>query len=259
MKSYFKLEFKKAFFSWRTMISSLIILASLAIPYLSECRFPHPGLDGVDYYITICEFSYIGYIGPVVAGLIYSTSIIRDKETVFINKLFEIIDAKTYFTVKLAVNALITSIAFAVSHGIVIIYLIITYGINNSPIKGIASGAFMGVYDVSKISYIILMLLVVSLSSAAFSTFILGIVTAFEKKFIAYLLPIFYTIFTGVFFEIWSLNYIVDFNVTKLFNVMINTAKGFNVIIYDLILLFLGTFLLFKFGYRRTLAMHTNA
>lgn len=187
MKSYFKLEFKKTIFSWRTIISSLIILASFIIPYLNELTFPYPGLDGVDYYIRINEFSYIGFIGPVIAGLIYSTSIIRDKESGFMNKLLEVIDVKTYFTVKLAINALITSIVFAVSHGIAILYLIITYGINNTAIKDIGCGAFIGVYYVSKITYIILMLLVISLSSAAFSIFILGVTTAVGKKLIAYL------------------------------------------------------------------------
>lgn len=254
MKSYFKLEFKKTIFSWRTIISSLIILASFIIPYLNELTFPYPGLDGVDYYIRINEFSYIGFIGPVIAGLIYSTSIIRDKESGFMNKLLEVIDVKTYFTVKLAINALITSIVFAVSHGIAILYLIITYGINNTAIKDIGCGAFIGVYYVSKITYIILMLLVISLSSAAFSIFILGVTTAVGKKLIAYLLPIFYAIITGVFFQIWSLNNIVDFNVMNLFNLVMNyTTKGINVIIYDLILVFLGILLLFKFGYRRTI------
>lgn len=254
MKSYFKLEFKKTIFSWRTIISSIIILASFIIPYLNELTFPYPGLDGVDYYIRINEFSYIGFIGPVIAGLIYSTSIIRDKESGFMNKLLEVIDVKTYFTVKLAVNALITSIVFAVSHGIAILYLIITYGINNTAIKDIGCGAFIGVYYVSKITYIILMLLVISLSSTAFSIFILGVTTAVGKKLIAYLLPIFYAIITGVFFQIWSLNNIVDFNVMNLFNLVMNyTTKGINVIIYDLILVFLGILLLFKFGYRRTI------
>ena len=257
MKTYFKLELKKTIFSLRTIISILIILALLMIPYLEERAFPHPGLDGVDYFIKILHFSYIGFIGPVVAGLIYSTSIIKDKESGFINKLLEVVNIRTYFTVKLAVNTLITFIVFAVSHGILILYLIISFGVSNTVVKDIGSGTFTGVYEVSKISYIILMLLVISLSSAAFSSFILGVITATEKKVIAYILPACYVIITGIFFEVWSLNNIVDFNVTELFNLTINQAtKGFNVIIYDLILMLLGVLLLYKFGYKRNLALY---
>ncbi|MGH4122682.1 MAG: hypothetical protein ACREV6_07120 [Clostridium sp.] len=256
MKTYFKLEFKKTIFSLRTIIFILIILTSLVIPYLQEIAFPFPGLDGVDYYIRISSFSYIGFIGPVLAGLIYSTSIIKDKESGFINKLLEIINIKTYFKVKLAVNTLITFIVFAVGHGVFMVYLIITKGVSNTVVKDIAFGAFTSIYDVSKISYIMLMLLVISLSSAAFSIFMLGVITATQKKFIAYILPGFYVITTAILFEIWPLNNIVDFNVTKLFNlIMNNNTRGGSVIIYDLILMLLGVLLLYKFGYKRFLAL----
>ncbi|MBZ9637196.1 hypothetical protein [Clostridium sp. FP1] len=257
MKIYFKLEFQKNIFSLRTIIFILIILTSLVIPYLAEIAFPFPGLDGVDYYMRISNFSYIGFIGPVLAGLIYSTSIIKDKESGFINKLLEIINIKTYFKVKLAVNTLITFIVFAVSHGIFMLYLIIIKGVSNTVVKDIATGAFMSVYNVSKISYIILILVVISLSSAAFSIFVLGVITATQKKFIAYILLGFYVIATGILFEIWPLNNLVDLNVTKLFNlIMNNNTKGLSVIIYDLILMLLGVLLLYKFGYKRYLALY---
>ena len=257
MKTYFNLEFKKTIFSMRTIISFLIILISLIIPYLKEMAIPYPGLDGVDYFIRISNFSYIGLIGPVVAGLIYSTSIIKEKESGFINKLLEVITLKTYFIVKLAVNTLITFIVFAVSHGILIIHLIITKGVSNTVVKDIATGAFTSVHDVSKISYIILMLLVIALSSAAFSIFVLGVVAATEKRFVAYILPAFYVIITGILFEIWSLNTVVDFNVTELFNLTMNAhTKGLSVIIYDLILMLLGVVLLYRFGYKRSLALY---
>lgn len=257
MKTYFKLELKKTIFSLRTIISILAVLTILMIPYIEEISNPYLVLNGVDYYIRISRFSYIGFIGPVVAGLIYSTSIIKDKESGFINKLLEVINIKTYFTVKLAVNALITFIVFVVSHGMIIMYLIITKGVSNTAVKDIATGAFISVYDFSKMSYIILMLLVLALSSAAFSIFILGVITATEKKFIAYILPGFYVIITGIIFEIWQLNNVVDFNVTRLFNlIMDNNTNGGSVIIYDLILILLGVILLYKFGYKRMLALY---
>lgn len=257
MNSYFKLEFKKAIFSRRTIICVLIILALLSIPYLEEIRFPHPGLDGVDYFIRISHFSAIGFIGPMIAGLIYSSSIVKDKESGFINKLLEVIDLKTYFKVKLAVNALITFIVFAVSHSILILYFIIKFGVNNIVVKDIGSGAFATIYGISKIQYIIVVLLVIALSSVAFSIFVLGITTAIEKKSISYIFPVFYVIVTGICFEIWSFNNVIDFNVTELFNSIANyTTKGLNIMIYDLILVLFGILLLYRFGYKRNLMLY---
>lgn len=257
MKTYFKLELERAIFSWRFIISIIIILALLLIPYLKEIHFPFPGLDGVDYYVRITRFSYIGLIGPLVAAFIYSTSIVKDKESGFMNKLLEIIDIKIYFRVKLAVNTLITSIVFAVSHGVLILYFIITLGINNTAVEDIASGAFGNLYNVSKVAYIVLLLLVISISSAAFSIFTLGITTAANNKLTAYIASLFYAIFTGIFFEIWSLNNVIDFNITELFNLTMNlNTRVFSVLLYDLILASIGVLLIYKFGYKRNVPLY---
>jgi len=259
MKAYFKLELKKNIFSLRTIISILIILVVFILPYLEEIKFPYPGLDGVDYFIRIHQFSYISFIGPVVAGLIYSTSIIKDKESGFINKLLKVIDIKAYFKVKLAVNALINSVVFVVGYGIFILHLIMNFGINKDIGENINNGAFVmraltGVYQTSKISYIIIMLLLTLISSIAFSTFMIGITTATGTKLTAYIVPIFYVILTGVFFEIWLLNSVIDFNVIKLFNLTENNfINDLGVIVYDLILTLLGMGLLYKISYKRSL------
>lgn len=262
MKTYFELEFKKALFTWRVLISTIIILGLLLFPYLKESRFgryPFPGLDGVDYYIRLSNFSYIIYYAPIVAGLIYTASIIKDKESGFFNKLLEIIDLKTYLKVKLAVNTLITFIVFAVSHGTLALYLIIKFGVSNSLAENNGSGAlpnaFINIYQISKLTYIIFILLIVSLSAAAFSNLIFAVTTATEKKIFAYVLPIAYTIVTGVFFEIWSVNSVVDFNIFKLFNIVGFSTKGFNVIVYDLILVVLAVGILYLFGYKRRFGM----
>ncbi|GKU32324.1 hypothetical protein [Clostridium folliculivorans] len=259
MKTYLKLELKKAIFSWRTMISIIIVLASLAIPFLEELRFPYPGLDGVDYYIRISHFSYIGYIGPVVTALIYSTSIIKDKDKGFISKLMEIIDLKTYYKVKLTVNSIVTFIVFAVCHGFMIVWLIMMHGVKAPSADRVNISAFPSIYDHSKIIYIIIILLIVSLSSAAFSTFIFGITTATESRLIAYIVPIFYVILTGVFFSALSLNTVVNFNIIYQFNLVIgNGAKVYNVLIYDLVLFIMGVALLYKFGYKRTSKLYSE-
>ncbi|MBW6409344.1 hypothetical protein [Clostridium weizhouense] len=259
MKTYLKLEFKKNILSWRTIISILIILALFIIPYVEEIKFSYPGVDGIDYFIRIHQFSYICFIAPIIAGFIYSTSIIRDKESGFLNKLLEIIDIKTYFKVKLLVNALINSIVFTLSYGIFILYFVIIFGINNEVGENIRNGvfimrAFIGLYETSKILYIIIILLGTVLSSIAFSTFMIGLTTAIGRKCTTYIFPIFYVILTGVFFKMWGLNNIIDFDVIKLFILTrINDTDWIGVMLYNLILIIFGVVLLYKFGYKRIL------
>ena len=50
---------------------------------------------------------------------------------------------------------------------------------------------------------------------------------------------------------------VVDFNVTKLFNLVINfTGNGVNILIYDLIQILVGVVLLFRFGYKRIVTVY---
>lgn len=248
MKTYLKLELKKTLFSWKTIIAILIISMLLMISYLKEIAFPYPGLDGVDLFIRICGFSYIGFWGPVLAGLNYSTSIIKDEESGFLNKVSEVINIKNYLITKGIVNAITTFSIFAISQGGWILYLIMKFGINDVGISDIAKGIFTGGYDVSKITYIILICLAVSLSAAAFSVFILGVVTFTKKKSISYILPIFYVIVTGILFDACHFNNLIDFNVIKLFNLIRNyNTKAYGLLIYDFILILVGIMFLYQF------------
>jgi len=174
-----------------------------------------------------------------------------------LEKLLEIISSKTYFSVKVIVNVLLTSIVFAVSYGIMMLYFIIRGGIGGKAVENIARGAFQGIYFDSKIGYIILILVVASISSAAFSTFILGVTTAVNKRSIAYILTPFYVVVTGVIFQMWFINDKINFNVTQLFNLVMDyRTSGLWVILYDIVLTLLGGFILYKFGYKRVLVNH---
>lgn len=253
MKTYFKLELKKALLSWKTIISMIAALILLSIPYLNEIKHPFMDRNGISYFIVIYQRSYIGIISPVIIGLIYSTSIINDMESGFFNKLLEVIDLKTYYKVKLIVNSIITFAIFAVSHGILILHLIVRFGIKYSDDKGMSIGTFSNIYHNSKIAYVMLVILFVSISAVAFSTFVLGITTAFGKKLIAYLFPAFYVVITSVIFGSFSLNRVFNFDITRLFNLNYG-AKPLNIIIYDLILTTIGLLLIYKYGYKKELS-----
>lgn len=236
------------------MIAALILLS---IPYLNEIKHPFMDRNGISYFIVIYQRSYIGIISPVIIGLIYSTSIVKDMESGFFNKLLEVIDLKTYYKVKLIVNSIITFIIFAVSHGILILHLIVRFGMKYSDDKGMSIGTFSNIYHNSKIAYVMLVILFVSISAAAFSTFVLGITTALGKKIIAYLFPAFYIVITSIIFGSFSLNKVFNFDITRLFNLNYG-AKPLNIIIYDLVLATIGLVLIYKYGYKRELDSYSQ-
>lgn len=253
MKSYFKLELKRAIFSWRTIILTFITIIILAIPYLNETTHPAIDLDsGMGYFIRVYQMSYIGILSPVIIGFIYATSIIKDKESGFLNKLLEVIDIKTYYIVKIAVNSIVNFIIFAVSHILSILHLVIRFGLGNSDSRGTSIGTFANIYFNSKIAYVILVVLFVGISAAAFSIFTLGITTALNKKLTAYIFPAFYIVITSIFFGVSSINSVINFDVTRLFNLNYG-AKPLSIIIYDLLLTVFGVLLLYKYGYKRAL------
>lgn len=257
MKAYFKLELKKNIFSLRTLIAILIIIGTFIIPCIEEIELSYPRLDGIDYFIRINQFSYMPFVGIVISGFVYSTSIVSDEESGFTSKLLKIIDSKDYFKVKLAVNATINSFVFIAGYGIFILYFIMNYGILNNSGADINEGAFImrsfiNFYQNYKIVYLIILILGTIISSMAFSTFMLAIVTLTRKKYLAYIIPIFYVILTGIVFEIFGLNNIIDFNITRLFNLTVNDAvNNLGVVMYDLILTLLGIGILYKFSYKK--------
>lgn len=254
MRTYFKLELKKNLFSLKTIIISLILLTSLIEPLINKISFSYPGLDGVDYYIKISHFSYIVFIGPSIIGLIYSTSIITDKKSEFWEKVLDIIDIKTYYKTKVMVNLFLTSSIFIVCHGVIIVYLIFRFGVNNVPSNEINVVALKNIYEMSKILYIFLLLVIIAISSSAFSIFVMGLATATNRKMVAYVFPPFYMITTGILFELASINDFIDFNVTKLFGLIIyNSINVLNVLLYALILIILGLIILYKFSYKKNL------
>ncbi|MBU3160638.1 hypothetical protein KPL37_12865 [Clostridium frigoris] len=248
MKTFLKFDFKRAFFYKKSLIASLIVLVLLLIPYFSEIKFPHPGVDGINYFIRIGGFSYLPFIAPLLASIPFSNSYIIDKEKDVFNKLFTIVKPKVYFTSRLIVNALVSGFVFLITNTILLIFLISAYGINN--IHTDVVGAFSPIYNKSKIAYIIISLFITFISAASFSTFILGISTLTKSKFLILLLPLFYVVVTGVILP--STGLVEQLNVMSLFQIDIySKITGIGIILYDLILFSIGSFLFYCFGYKK--------
>jgi len=246
MKTFLIFDFKRAFFSKKTLIASLIVLVFLILPYYSEIKIPLPKEDGINFFIRIGMFSYLPVIAPLIASIPFSNSYILDKEKGIFTKLFTIVKPKVYFNSRLIVNALVSGFVFLITEIILLIFLLITHGINNTHIE--VSGAFSSIYYSSKIAYIIILLCIYFVSAASFSTFILGISTLTKSKFLILLLPLFCVIVTGIIFPNIGLSR--RLNVMTLFAIDSNITS-IVVILYDLILFLVGGFLFYYFGYKR--------
>lgn len=59
MKTYFKLELKKALLSWKTIISMIAIMICISIPYLNKVVYELEVINGVDYFVRVYQMSYI--------------------------------------------------------------------------------------------------------------------------------------------------------------------------------------------------------
>ncbi|WP_017415359.1 hypothetical protein [Clostridium tunisiense] len=254
MKAYFKLELKKTLLSWKTIISMIAIIICISIPYLNKVVYELEVINGVSYFVTIYQRSYIYIFTPVIVGFIYATSIIKDKETKFLFKLLDVINVKTYYVVKIAVNAIINFVVFSVSYIILALCFILKFGLaNTDPMYIPHLGPYGNIYHISKVGYIAFVILCLSISVAAFSTFILGATVAFNNKIIAYILPTFYVFLTGIFFQKLSLNNVIDFSIIKLFNLSYRPPI-LNSILYDLILTIAGLLLIYKYGYKKEIS-----
>ncbi|GIM29120.1 hypothetical protein CPJCM30710_17860 [Clostridium polyendosporum] len=92
------------------------------------------------------------------------------------------------------------------------------------------------------------------ISSAAFSTFILGLTTFAENKYFTMIVLLFYVIVTGILVEILAVNELINFNILVLFDLGIRSdLNGFNVILYYLLLSLSGSLLWYYFGYKKFL------
>ncbi|SHE98873.1 hypothetical protein [Clostridium fallax] len=244
MRNYFKLELKKTLFSLKTLIFILIIILFISVPYLREIGYIHPNFDGIDYFLNFYKISYVVYIIPLTS-LIYCTTIIKEKENGIMIKLFEVMGIKDYFIVKAIINFLINFLVVAISEVIILLYFIFKYGLNNrflniNPILNISSNY--------KFIYVSFMIILIAISAASFATLVLGVVTAFKKKSLSVIFPVFYIIITGVFFGDLSLNNVISFNILKLFSLLeINNNFFINSMVYDICLILLGLLLLYFF------------
>lgn len=256
MSNFFKNEFKRCFFSKITFLGMAITFICLIIPYIDDLKIPYPNADGIIFFIRISDclpLSYLPVLAPLVACISSATTYIVDKKSGILNYILLKTKRKKYITIRIAVNFLVSGLVLVIPQVIMLIFLIIRHGINNTSTEVV--GAFSSVFYNSKMAYVIIMLVVFFISSAVFSTFALGISSIVENKYLTILLPYIYVIVSGTVFEMMGINRIVNLNAMTLFDIGYTLdLTSLNIIIYQLVLFTIGILLFYHFGEKKNYA-----
>lgn len=250
---YLKVEFKRAVFSENMLFAMLIVLIALIIPYYEGSKIPFPNEDGLNFFVRIGAFlpsSFLPLLAPILCCIPFSLSYIIDKESGFYNYICVRIGTKKYFSIKLMINTLVSGLVFLIPQLIMLMFLIITQGINDNNMEIV--GAFSEVYYSSKISYVILLIFIQFIFGGIFSTLALGISAVVQNKYLTIILPFVYVLLSGTVFELIGLNDSFMLNVISLFDISYSASMtASNLIIYDLIIFGVGIILLKFFGEKK--------
>lgn len=238
MNNYVKYEVKRCFFSKINLMAMIMVMVSLLIPYVSDCKFPYPNSDGIIFFIR-SNIYLLPLLAPIICCLPSSTKYIEDETSGISKFLFIKIKRKDYLKVRLIVNAMVSAFTIVIPQIIMLSFLILRHGINGTEIEVV--GAFHEVFFISKIGYIGIVLLVTMLSSIVFSTFSMGLSKVVKNKYLTIIVPFVYVLISGTIFYVFGINDIFNLNVSILFDISYNLYLTIaNLLIYEAILLFIG-------------------
>ncbi|MPQ45084.1 hypothetical protein [Clostridium tarantellae] len=258
MKNYFKQEFYRALTSKNTLITFLITLILFVTPFIFEYSIPKWSLcnfkevfDGIDIFIKITNgITSVGIlliVAPILACLPFSTSYLEDKESGFLKYIYMRKSQRKYIFIKIFINALVSGLAILIPATFMLLFLIILLGINvNSLSSNDFSGAFMYIYNYSKLGYAVFLLISLFIFNVIFSTLALGVSPWLKNKYLTIVFPFFYYIFSGTILEISGFNRIINLKATYLFTLG-SFMSDTNIILYQLGLFIVGL-ALFYFG-----------
>nr|WP_312580065.1 hypothetical protein [Sedimentibacter sp.] len=240
MIRYIAEDFKRAFLSYNTLLSILILFFSIIIGSIDNIlneNFPY----GSGYLFFISYNVGIAFlITPILVCFPYVDSYVNDLNSGYIKYLFLKITPVKYSAIRIITNALVSG--FTIFTGLCAGYLALLKlkGIADDGKYIIINNELVSLYNNSQIKYVFLLIGLAVLGAMAFSTFSLGLSTIFKNRYLAILFPFFCFIFSGMFLGQIS-HYM---NLEILFNVSFySDIKIIKLIIVDMLLFFTGIIL----------------
>lgn len=249
--NYFKNEFKRALFSYKSAIVIFLSVLILLIAIYSDMAYNGASLEAIkQFYDSLDLLSYARtsifiVIMPIFVSFIFANSYLLELETGFLKSIYIRITKKQYIYIKLIVNSLVAGITIIFSMLLVFIVLYILFGFTDHG-HNLFKGSFDFIYLKSRFLYLLFIFLNFFTVSIILSTLSLGISPWIKNRYLTIVFSFFYFIISGTVFVALGL---YKLNVSVLLS---NSVSGWelSILIYELILIITGT-LLFYFGVMR--------
>ncbi len=240
MKRYIKEEFKRAFVSYNTILAVLILFFSIvfgSIGNLIDKSFPF----GSGYlFFTSYNVGIAFLITPILICIPYVDSYINDLNSGYIKYLLLRIKPIKYGVIRIITNAMVSGCTIFIGLSTGYLTLLKIKGIADDSKYIIINDELISLYNNSQPRYTLLLIMLATLGTIAFSTFGLGLSTFLKNRYLAILMPFFCFIFSGMF--LGPINHYMNLQI--LFNISFyNDIKIINLILIDIILFLIGTFL----------------
>lgn len=236
-----KVEINRAVLD-RKMTASLLI-GFFAMMYGGTGVLSSPNVDFIDTFIfaqTDNTTALMGLIFPIIAVLPIGASYRDERSCGYYFLLRTKILRKRYLRIKLIVSALSGAIAVGIPNLLYLILVMIIKGIYADGESDVALSFLTDIYYAKPLAYAGLLVINAAVCGAVFAVLGMGISAWVKNKYLAMILPFAYYIFSGM-----VLSYVnPHLNAISLFSVnQYQTANGFAIFTYDLILLLTGVIL----------------
>lgn len=242
MIRYIAEDLKRAFLSYNTILSILVLFFSIIIGSIDNILNENlPYGSGYLFFVSY-NVGIAFLITPILVCLPYVDSYVNDFNSGYIKYLFLKITPVKYSVIRIITNALVSG--FTIFAGLCTGYLTLLKlkGIADDGKYIIINNDLMSLYNNSQTKYVFLLIGLSVLGAIAFSTFSLGLSTILKNRYLAVLLPFFFFIFSGMFLGQIS-HYM---NLEILFNVSFySDIKIIKLIIVDILLFLIGIILFF--------------
>lgn len=203
VNSFFKIELKRAFFRWKTLVAFILFMAVfIHISYLDKLDIPNNPmypkqlfLEENNFFISYLKAmgsdinSYMPIVFPVVILLIIGDSLIEDLKTGFLQLYLTRTDWKEYIRSKTIAISLVSFIISFMFQVCAFIYSIMTHPYYRPKEVQVAPCFAQNLYLSNPYLYIFIIFIIFSLISTAIALFAMALSSALKNSSQAILLP----------------------------------------------------------------------
>ena len=191
------LDLKRVFFSWQFYLAISIIVLGSIITYNRNLlvrnldQFHNVGTLNTFIYSNIVANNIVNLLAPVIAGLVFSTTIIDDMKTGMYGMLASRTGPVKYIRSKIISSVICGGGVFLISYLLIFILIVIIDPTASVRTEFYRNGLFGLIYDRSMLLYCFAYIGYTFIFGAVFSLVCLGVAMITKNKYMAVGLPFF--------------------------------------------------------------------